>query len=793
MFKIRNTFIVIAALLAFVSCSSDKDCNYTLENDPIISTASPVILNSGKNIIDLNDFILDFSNIDSICYESNNYTYDSKKHLLTISEDFENINPLSIIKIYYNNCSSSIICKKNNKITTEIVFTPKDIESYTEVSIAGDFNGWNPDNTKMKEENGIWIANLCLDQGLYQYQIVADGQWMNNYPAGDTVANGIGGYNTSLNIQDHCETDGFIIQTVDFTETDIKILTSYIPDRLFIFWGNHLIPVNLENFVDNNYTFTIPEEAKNVERSHIRIYANHKDCISNDLLIPLQNGKVIHQTAQLNRADKHTNIMYFMLVDRFNNGDSQNDFPLNDSRVHDKADYQGGDLQGIQNKLNDEYFEQLGINCLWISPIFQNPKEAYQEFPEPRRFYSGYHGYWPISSTEIDYRFGTDSTFSGLVNSAHEKEINVILDFVANHVHENHPLYQAHKDWATQLVLDDGRTNVRIWDEMRLTTWFDTFLPSWDFENPEVTDTISNYALYWLEKFDLDGFRHDATKHIPEVFWQTLTHKIKSNFPDKSIYQVGETFGSRELIGNYVGSGMLDGQFDFNLYFDARNAFADSNSDMRDLVSSLNASLNAYGHFNLMGNISGNHDIIRFISLADKSVLPGEDDKEAGWERHIIVQNPESYKKLQNLAAFIMSIPGIPCIYYGDEIGMPGVGDPDNRRMMRFDSLSNPEALTLAKFKLLIDIRKSNIEFIYGTTLVVDAGKNYMVIKRQYFDHISYILFNNSDQNIDILISKNKISNIDNFKTYCMSEIAELSTNYQIKVQANSFEIISNK
>jgi glycosidase len=122
---------------------------------------------------------------------------------------------------------------------------------------------------------------------------------------------------------------------------------------------------------------------------------------------------------------------------------------------------------------------------------------------------------------------------------------------------------------------------------------------------------------------------------------------------------------------------------------------------------------------------------------------------------------------------------------------MPGVGDPDNRRMMRFDSLSNSESRTLAKFKMLIDIRKSHIEFIYGTTLVIDAGMNYMVIKRQYFDHVSYVLFNNSDKNIDIPISKNEISDIDDFKTYCMSEIEELTKNYQIKVQANSFEIIS--
>ena len=76
-----------------------------------------------------------------------------------------------------------------------------------------------------------------------------------------------------------------------------------------------------------------------------------------------------------------------------------------------------------------------------------------------------------------------------------------------------------------------------------------------------------------LEKYNLDGFRHDATKHIPEIFWETLTLKIKKKYPNKKIYQIGETFGSRELIGRYISSGKLDGQFDFNLYFDMRNVF----------------------------------------------------------------------------------------------------------------------------------------------------------------------------------------------------------------------------
>ena len=185
----------------------------------------------------------------------------------------------------------------------------------------------------------------------------------------------------------------------------------------------------------------------------------------------------------------------------------------------------------------------------------------------------GYHGYWPISSSRVDRRFGDEALLKRLIDTAHAHGINVLLDYVANHVHQEHPLLVQHPDWITTLDLPDGRKNIRIWDEHRLTTWFDTFMPSLDLERPEVYQTMSDSALFWLEKFPLDGFRHDATKHIPEVFWRTLTRKIKERIvgpQGRSIYQIGETFGSRQLIGSYVGSGMIDAQFDFNFYFDAR-------------------------------------------------------------------------------------------------------------------------------------------------------------------------------------------------------------------------------
>ncbi|HNQ67581.1 MAG TPA: alpha-amylase family glycosyl hydrolase [Bacteroidales bacterium] len=790
MCKVRASIFIVFVLLSLVSCNKSTKETFNQKNDPINELASVVILKPGENVINLNDYILDFSLIDSVYYENSNYVYNSENNTLTITSDFDDIPPLSEISIESQGYLYSIICKKTCRETVEIIFIPEIDQEYSDVRVAGDFNSWNSENYEMKQDDGIWKLSLNLDCGLYKYQIVADGKYLNNSKSGDTIPNGLGGYNTILDAFQNCNTLNFKLETSYFEDNKITIGLSETPDKLIVLWQNQIIPNNLKNLESGNYTFEIPDQAEELDRSYIRVFACYENCVANDLFIPLKNGKVIDDIKDIVRQDKFSNIMYFILADRFYNGCSENDRKLSDNRVADKANYQGGDLYGVLEKLKEGYFDKLGINCLWISPLFKNPEKAYMEYPEPHRYFSGYHGYWPISLTEIDDRLGNDSIFKALVDFAHDKKMNVILDFVANHVHEDNPLYQNNKNWATQLNLDDGRKNIRIWEEHRLTTWFDTFLPSWDFNNQVVADTISQFAVLWLKKYNLDGFRHDATKHIPESFWRLLTKKIKTDFQDKAIFQIGETFGNRELIANYIGSGMMDSQFDFNLYFDARICFANIDSDMKILAKSLLTSLNYYGYHNLMGNITGNHDMIRFINMADESVQPGEDDQEAGWNRDIMVEKESSYQKLINLTAFIMSIPGVPCIYYGDEIGLPGVGDPDNRRMMKFDELSDFEKKTFDKTSKLIHIRKSNIEFLLGTTTVIQAEKNLLVIKRKYFEHESFIIFNQSNKIKDVLIPKSVIGNISGLKEAFDSEISENETSVQLKLRPLSCEIL---
>ena len=445
-----------------------------------------------------------------------------------------------------------------------------------------------------------------------------------------------------------------------------------------------------------------------------------------------------------------------MLVDRFQNGDRSNDSPVDDPSILPPANDQGGDLAGIQKALDNGYFDDLGVTALWISPITTNPDSAYGYWQDPStdvasRF-SGYHGYWPISNTQIDPRFGTRSTFDGLVDAAHSKDMNFLLDYVANHVHEAHPLYKAHPDWATNLYLPDGRENTQLWDDERLTTWFDTFMPTLNLEREDVAEAMSDSAAWWVLNSEIDGFRHDATKHIPLSFWRLLTRKIKAHTQgsDRRIYQIGETYGSAELIGSYLGSGLLDAQFDFNLYDKAILAFGKENASFDGLIQVAQEGLDQYGAHHLMGTITGNQDRPRFASLAEGTVRWEEDHKLAGWTRNIQREGIRGHQAMRMLTAFNMTMPGVPCIYQGDEYADVGGNDPDNRRMVRFDNLDTEESRTRDMAALWVALRRSRMSLMYGQTHLETPAPHLLKITRQYLDETTTVFFNQSDQPIDI-------------------------------------------
>jgi len=406
------------------------------------------------------------------------------------------------------------------------------------------------------------------------------------------------------------------------------------------------------------------------------------------------------------------------------------------------VDYQGGDLAGITQKIQDGYFDQLGVNTLWISPITQNPWDAWgcytfkngNKYDSTKTYtkFSGYHGYWPIYATALDQRFGTPEELRTLLDSAHAHGINVVLDYVANHMHINSPTLQQHPDWHTDSLLPDGRRNFELWDEARLTTWFDKHIPTLDLEREEVCEQMTDSALYWLANYELDGFRHDACKHIPEGYWRMLGQKIAKRWPGRPIWMIGETYGSPELIGSYVKSGMLNAQFDFNVYFTTREALCGL-TGMDAIIANELTSLATYGAHHTMGNISGNHDQIRFASIAGGAIDIHSQGKEEGWTQEIGIGDADkAYKRALMLEVINMTLPGVPCIYQGDEYAEVGANDPDNRHMMRFDGLNEAEQTMRDQVAKLIEMRRHSMPLLYGDFLPLECNEDVIAYKRVY-------------------------------------------------------------
>jgi glycosidase len=404
-------------------------------------------------------------------------------------------------------------------------------------------------------------------------------------------------------------------------------------------------------------------------------------------------------------------LMYFAFTDRFRNGDATNDVPI--AGVLPAANYAGGDLAGVKAAIDEGYFDALGVSALWLSPVNANP--ATRAFPgADGRQYTGYHGYWPVEARDVEPRFGDLDTLKALVQTAHSHGIRVILDLVLNHVHEEHSYY---RDFRQSRWFNGDGTCVCGqagcgWEEHRLDCWFASYLPDVDWTNHDVVTRFVDDALFWVREVDVDGFRADAVKHFPHVAGRTLAARLAESAEHAGLgprfYLVGETFtgeGDRGLIKEYVGPAELDGQFDFPVFWTALRVMARDEGSFVDLERAVRDNEVYYAPGTVLSPFIGNHDVPRFFSHAARDIadLYGNGSKEQAWSAPPGSRADRTPYARQALAlAWLMTQRGAPVVYYGDEIGLPGAGDPDNRRVMRFGgALSANEAWLLARARAL--------------------------------------------------------------------------------------------
>ncbi len=688
---------------------------------------------------------------------------DLNKRLLYIlpSKDFSGAD---LLQFECNGDTYSVLVIARAKYPYTFKFKPSTEPKH--ISVFGNFNGWNRSDLYLKKgEDGIYYGTYNFDPGKYEYKFYVDGNEYLDQFNRDSIANGIGGFNSFLVIKDKADNNSYLYIDEQKSKKDKLILTfNYSKGELSQDITENDVIALLDNFkltdeikVNNNKVIVSLDKSKLKGDKRLRILINNRNKLTNIQTVLLYDGKVRDAKSPFCWYD---GIIYSLLTDRFYNGDKTNDNPLKHDSLFLPANYQGGDFKGIIKKIEDGYITKLGINAIWISPVYDNPNVPYREYPAPHRWYSGYHGYWPISDTRVEEHFGTMDELKQLVKTAHKHGIKVLLDFVSNHTHIDHDNFKNHPEWYGKLELPDGRLNLRFWDEYRLTTWFEPYLPSYDYlGSKEALEHVSENAVWWLKETGADGFRHDAVKHVPNEFWRELTKKLKTKLePERGImtYQIGETFGSYGLISSYVNNGQLSSQFNFNLFDTTIPVFIDPKVSFSVLANELKQTERVYGNPHYMGNIMDSHDKVRFMSYADKDIRPGGENlgAELAWTNPPVVDNPESYKYPALYYAFMNTIPGVPVIYYGSEWGMTGASDPDNRRMMKFENdLDKYQLDLLNKTRKIINIRKNSTALKYGDLIPVLIEHDIFAYLRTDFNEKILVVLNKSEQSKNINIS----------------------------------------
>ncbi|MBP9706075.1 MAG: hypothetical protein KBD78_00420 [Oligoflexales bacterium] len=469
--------------------------------------------------------------------------------------------------------------------------------------------------------------------------------------------------------------------------------------------------------------------------------------------------------------DWNKEIIYFLLVDRFHDGNKENNSAGNpmshqffDGDLKNKTalkTYQGGDLQGVLDKL--PYLKSLGVTTIWLSPVFENAnKDYFGWWP--------YHGYHPVDLFAVEDHFGDMSLMKKLVSESQKQGLKILLDMTYNQVGPEHPFVVEKKNWKSRAFEKwfhphsetDGSTSIKNWnDQIELETYELMGLPDFNQDNPNVYTYLLDTSKFWIEQTGADGFRLDAVKHVNKDFWKKINKDIK-DFAGKDFLMLGEVFsGDAEYLAQYKNVG-FDSMFDIPLYYTLRQVFAQgSNIDV--LSTRLLKNLEIYGNSFTPALLIDNHDLQRFAHLT-----------------------PDRTKERIKLAlTFINTMNGIPVIYYGTEVALAGGPDVDpesgestdylNRRMMPWNTVTqeekDPEGI-IQHLRKLTSARKSSLALMQGQFIELYKDASTYIYGKVAADDFAIIGINASSDQREIEVPLR----------YVMSDLEQLqsSLNNQI-------------
>lgn len=363
-------------------------------------------------------------------------------------------------------------------------------------------------------------------------------------------------------------------------------------------------------------------------------------------------------------------VVYQIFVDRFNAANDEP--PLRSPETTTITGFFGGTLRGIIEKL--DYLQLLGINCIWLSPIFESPT---------------HHGYNASDYHTVAARYGTNGTLRQLIDEAHLRGIRVMLDFAANHTSHEHPAFVA--------ALHDPESETYDWyafgDKGYRSYGGVRTMPELITDNPKVQHYLFDVARYWLGSFGADALRLDYVPGPSHAFWTHFQQAIKTSFPEA--LTLGEITAPLAQIANYAGR--IDAYMDFPLTEMLRQVFASRKRPLADLLHHLDTRRTQLPATMTRATLLDNHDMQRFLWLADGD-----------------------HQRLKLAATCHMTLEGTPIIYYGTEVGLSQYADAHKenayaRAPMIWDERQNTQLL--AHYRALIALRHSQSALREGITI----------------------------------------------------------------------------
>ena len=461
------------------------------------------------------------------------------------------------------------------------------------------------------------------------------------------------------------------------------------------------------------------------------------------------------------RSSSSGESIYFVMVDRFENGDTTNDNagfiagdPTGGFDPTDPGYWHGGDIKGLANRLS--YIASLGFTSIWITPPV---KQKYVQGSS-----AGYHGYWGIDFTTIDPHLGTEADFKEMVAKAHQLGLKVIIDVVANHTadviyyDQGEPKVLASEanikkpEWLNKIsnYYNEGATEGYRGDFFGLDGIKTT--------NPEVIKGWIDIWSYWINEFDIDGFRIDTFKYVEPEVWRKIIPAVKAVAAKKGKQDFpifGEVYDANPYTtSSYITSNQVESLLDFP-FQKLVSRFVTYGGNTAELAALFNrddlyttAKTNANGLITFLGN----HDMGRIGFFIKLGVL--DNDLIGASER----------AKLGNALLFLLR--GSPALYYGDEKGMVGTGGDKQARQSMFptlvsswqnqDRIGTPPVGTASSFDFthpledqiieLQKIVKENPALRIGTQQVRTTSGDVFVVTRYADNQEYFVAFNGSDE-----------------------------------------------